>query len=261
MSLKQIVDVVDTIDQRKENKLTGIRTVDHMNTKTTKTTEKIAKLMERDLKEVMRKIVQMLSDGKTVDEVREKHKKDVGTVIATGIRESYMLGLHFIEKFAERTIRITPEHLLEIDSQIQTAITRFWDSVKDITRKDREEKPVKVFGAALFDTSLFTKLAAFLGKGSKSNAFLALNTSTVTTSKQVFRETALDDSITATGSIQIPKLIWITERDNRVCPICEPLDAKTWDIDQGSIPRPVQDTHIGCRCRLLPLEKGKVFNA
>lgn len=261
MSLAEIVEVVDKIDQKKESNLKGIRSVDHMNTKTTQTTMKISRLMERELKALLREIVQMLSDGKPLDEVREKHKKDVGTIIAGGIRESYMLGIQFIQKFAERSIRLTPEHLLEIDAQIQTAITRFWGSVEAGIRKDKEEEDVKVFGAAIFDGDLFTRLTAFLTNSSNSNAFLALNTGTLTTSRQVFKETALGDAITITGSIEIPKLIWITERDDRVCPICEPLDAQTWNIDEGNIPRPVQDTHIGCRCRLLPLEKGKVFNA
>ena len=40
---------------------------------------------------------------------------------------------------------------------------------------------------------------------------------------------------------------WHTAVDEKVCPICSPLDMQVFPIDGG--PRPVTDTHIQCRCR------------
>jgi len=259
VQIKQIVEVVDTIDKRKDSKLKPRKTVNHMNTKTTKTTMSIAALMERDLAGETRKIVEMLDKNKTILEIRDKLGNGIGSIIANGIRESYLLGLHFVEQFAERTVKITPTHLAEIDTQITEGINSFWNAIEKGVNENTEED-TQVFGAA-FDGELFTKLTKFLAQSSTSMNFLALNTSTLTTHRQVFQESALDGGVTVTGNIQIPKLVWITERDNRVCPICEPLDNQTWFIDEANIPRPVQDTHFGCRCRLLPLDKGKVFNA
>lgn len=44
---------------------------------------------------------------------------------------------------------------------------------------------------------------------------------------------------------------WMTVRDARVCPICDPLDRERFPVQGG--PRPVDDTHIGCRCNRLPV--------
>lgn len=42
-------------------------------------------------------------------------------------------------------------------------------------------------------------------------------------------------------------MIWITTRDNRVCPICREFDGKRYQVS-GKHPMPVEDTHPNCRC-------------
>lgn len=65
------------------------------------------------------------------------------------------------------------------------------------------------------------------------------------------------DKATAKAAIQafkdagVKKVKWITERDDRVCAKCEPLDGKVFDIDK--IP-PIPQ-HWRCRCRVIPVEK------
>lgn len=43
--------------------------------------------------------------------------------------------------------------------------------------------------------------------------------------------------------------IWVSERDNRVCPDCHQLDGRWFPLDELP-PKP----HWGCRCRLIPAE-------
>ena len=47
----------------------------------------------------------------------------------------------------------------------------------------------------------------------------------------------------------VKKVKWITEKDNRVCDICKPLDGKVFDIDKIIIP-----AHWRCRCRIEPVK-------
>ena len=60
------------------------------------------------------------------------------------------------------------------------------------------------------------------------------------------------DKATAKAALQafkdagVKKVKWITERDDRVCEKCEPLDGKVFDID--AVPQIPQ--HWRCRCRL-----------
>ena len=66
-------------------------------------------------------------------------------------------------------------------------------------------------------------------------------------------------------------LYWMSERDDRVCPICEALDGKIVTDDElffSTVPRKVgrrmsrtlngPPAHPRCRCRVLPTLNGKV---
>mgnify|MGYP001557962905 CR=1 FL=1 len=44
---------------------------------------------------------------------------------------------------------------------------------------------------------------------------------------------------------------WLTARDDRVCPICAPLDGRTWPLGQGERP----PRHPRCRCTSIPVRK------
>lgn len=46
-------------------------------------------------------------------------------------------------------------------------------------------------------------------------------------------------------------VMWVTEQDDRTCPICEPLHGTTYNIYDDFYPVPVEDTHSSCRCRLI----------
>lgn len=49
---------------------------------------------------------------------------------------------------------------------------------------------------------------------------------------------------------------WRTARDNNVCPQCRRLAGQTWPLtayETGDAPIPVKDTHLRCRCWLVPI--------
>lgn len=48
---------------------------------------------------------------------------------------------------------------------------------------------------------------------------------------------------------------WQTVKDERVCPVCRPLDGKQFPIDEG--PRP--PAHVRCRCSRLPVASDEVI--
>lgn len=55
--------------------------------------------------------------------------------------------------------------------------------------------------------------------------------------------------IRAFKDADIKKVMWMTERDERVCDECGPLDGEIFDIDKIP-PKP----HWGCRCVLIPVK-------
>ena len=61
---------------------------------------------------------------------------------------------------------------------------------------------------------------------------------------------------TATKSIKVKQaqvedvLVWMTQQDELVCPICEDLDGQQWTEDDPDLQEPPDDAHDNCRCYL-----------
>lgn len=51
---------------------------------------------------------------------------------------------------------------------------------------------------------------------------------------------------------------WVSERDGKVCPICQALDGQRWDVMDGTQKHPISDTHFGCRCEVLAFLKSEM---
>ena len=73
----------------------------------------------------------------------------------------------------------------------------------------------------------------------------------------IMQTTHYADKATAEAELQafkdagVKKVMWLTERDNRVCDICYPLDGKVFDINKT----PPIPQHYNCRCVLIPVAK------
>lgn len=235
-----------------------------MNTKTTKQAIQFSDNASIQLTKIAREISELLekTPNTTIEELKKKFGTEVGSIIASTVRESYLLGLHFMEQFAGQTVTLTPEATNEINLQIDEQIRRFWSQTQKIILEYNQKKNTPVFGAAgPADLSLFALFNSFYSKSAVSMSFLALDKGTTNTARQFFSEN-IPGIGNVSAQIVVPKFIWVSERDSRVCPICQNLDGRTWDVDDFSIPSPVIDTHFGCRCRKLPLDSGgKVYNA
>ena len=46
---------------------------------------------------------------------------------------------------------------------------------------------------------------------------------------------------------------WVTAQDERVCPQCKALEGRKWRLGDPNMLRPVADTHLNCRCTLVPV--------
>lgn len=111
-----------------KNRLQPISKVDHMNTRTTRNTNEIAETAERNLKRVLKDIVNFMDKNPrmTTREIRNIYKIPVGTEIAQLVRESYLGGHKFIEGFSQRSLELTPENVRKMNDLIKDAIDRFW---------------------------------------------------------------------------------------------------------------------------------------
>lgn len=64
---------------------------------------------------------------------------------------------------------------------------------------------------------------------------------------QYAEDITFDVTIQGYKDIGVKKVIWQTENDTRVCPVCQERDGRVFDIDK--VPN---KPHIGCRCWVKP---------
>ena len=68
--------------------------------------------------------------------------------------------------------------------------------------------------------------------------------------KQYAIEVVDEATVTALRDYGVEKVMWMTERDERVCDDCEPLDGKIFRLEE--LP---EKPHIRCRCWIVPYEE------
>lgn len=264
-SQNEIINIIRITDKVKN--LESKKTVDHMRSRTTTQTMKLVKNAEKQLLIIGAEIANILEKNPDIDidqQIRPKFKTRVGSIIANTIRESHLLGIHFIESSENQTVQLTQQMVQEMNQQIEDEINRYWNFIKTIQQKQLQKKfeeDTKVQGAA-FGFDMAGAFNGFTGGMSVSMGFSALGNSTIQAQTQAYQQQIQVGNleVRAQASIQAPKMLWVSERDGRVCPICQNLDGRSWSIDDASMPRPVTSTHFNCRCRLLPEKGGRAFN-
>jgi hypothetical protein len=286
--LSQLVAVqsVSAVRAVQALKLRSKNTVNHMNTNTTIQTQSAADQASLELKIIIEKINKDFSRGISFQDVRNIYKEKAGSIIAATIRTTFLLGHGFIEQYAGRTITLSLPMVQKMNTEIENTITAFWNQIEKLHNNDQVKQMTKIVGAA-GETPLITLLLNYAASLASSMSFRSLNVGTVSARQEQFRmdqfRTSISVSATRNGipvdtvpnsyrqadpsgrpsfAAAVPALLlWVSERDSKVCPICLNLDGRTFDANDPLIPYPITDTHFGCRCRLLPLQDGKAFNA
>lgn len=63
-------------------------------------------------------------------------------------------------------------------------------------------------------------------------------------------------SLKAYRDAGVKYVMWVTEKDERVCPVCRPLDGRVYPIEKAP-----EKQHWHCRCWLVPVTKrGKIIS-
>ena len=135
--IPEIVKIVEIIDERPENRLKPKTKVNHMNTRTTKQTIQITDAMNKELSKIGEEILKLVDKKIPFEKIKEKLKTQVGSIIASGIRESYLLGFHFIERLEQRTLELSEIYLNEINDEIKNQINNFWNSISRIIKSTK----------------------------------------------------------------------------------------------------------------------------
>lgn len=241
-----VIQSVQAVQKVNQDRLRPKTKINHLNTKTTKLTNEIAERTAKDLEKITLEIESFLTNH-PIYEARQKFKDQVGSIIASGVRDSFFAGFTFVEKFAQRTLKLNNLDIMNIE--IQKAIDSYWYNLEKTHQKTNRI----IVGAA--GDSIFSAMLSFISTLAVGLSFSALGKGTVT----AMRET-IPLSFSVSISEETPQMMWISERDSSVCPVCLNIDGRVWNANDSTILYPVEDSHFGCRCRLMPFSKDKVFN-
>jgi len=123
---------------------------------------------------------------------------------------------------------------------------RFWGTVN--------AAEVREFGISLLGNFIKSMVSDLVTKSTNNAALNTMN-----------QQSRLAQSVLSTNKIKGTltdleeiRLEFTTRKDERVCPICSPLDGKQFTFDDPS--KPDIPVHHNCRCRYLEVKKGKAVS-
>jgi hypothetical protein len=181
----------------------------------------------------------IFSENEAIEISRMKYGKRITRLYQELEQKTYLLSLDFLEKSSGIYPLINSIDIEVIKKRSLDNAERFWSLLS------KRELQVK--------TEAFTlaSILNYIAVGLSAIVFSSLQSHTVNRNK--IRDSNLnfsDDSPERTNPF---KMMWLTEDDSKVCPICFPLHGRVFE-GHDEIPRIPQDTHPNCRCRVVPVD-------
>lgn len=200
-------------------------------TKTSKRADRIQARLERKITDYL-DLFKRLIGKKAYYEIKQQYQKEIHDLLRYGIEDAYFEGLEYSDKALGQRQPITVKDIQRIDQMVQNAENRFWGLVS-------KTEPIKEFSFTFFISAISTLISDIITK--------SLNTATLANLEPI-------SPIDYQSSVQV---MFVTRQDEKVCPICEPLNNNVYDINDSSKPEIPDDTHPNCRCRYVVYQDGK----
>ena len=255
----EIIKILKVLTDKKAKRKAKLRpkeTINHFHTKTTQETIRISDDAVAELKKIAKRIESDIQNGVSYKKIKETYKDEIGTIVASAIREIYLLGLKYVEGYYEKSIELTPEVIKKMNEYIQKTIDNIWSSIEIFYYRANEEKngiEIKILSKNAYDEFNFLLTL--------TNFFqILISVSTQESLNNATAEITISISV-KTPFLPPPDLLFVSERDSKVCPICLNYDGRQYNIEDYDRPRIPRDTHPNCRCRYMLMSGGQAYNA
>jgi len=223
-------------------------------TKTSQEARKIEDQLASDLKKEYKKIMND-SDTKEFGVLQRKYGPEVEKVIRAAVQKLYLIGSDYTTKALDTTAFITTRDLDNIKKQVKSGTDAFWRRIFNaIHKKEFTIIPKVQMAAASSSASSVSSIddeEPSLPDPDTETTALATILATMTLALSTLAKL---DQLPAEEMIK-RKLVWVTEGDTSVCPICSGLQGQEWDEGDRDMPLPGPEpeggTHHNCRCRLM----------
>lgn len=195
------------------------------------------------LNEIVTAIVQ--EDSSDISLLKRQYETEVEHVIRAAAHNAYSVGVNYVGGIKKRPhhMFITGTDITNIKKITAEYVEMFWrrvgavlhqkDTVQNIIKSSRFSTRSK-----LSLTNLISSLAAKIITKSIASATIV----------KVNALRTVPPSIKQAQEVDI--LVWHTQHDEKVCPLCSSLDGMEWHSDDPNMLVPPDDTHDNCRCSL-----------
>ena len=219
-------------------------------TKTSQEARKVEDQLAKDLEKEYKKVMADPSNAKDIGLLQRKYGPEVEKVIRGAVQKLYLIGSDYVTKTLDTTAFITTRDLDNIKKQVGIASDAFWKRISNAIHKSQFTiipKTAQVGDPTVEDAFGLSEDAPPESDPAADTAFLA---TLIATSILALSTLTKLDQLPA-GEVK-RKLVWVTEQDAKVCPICMGLQGQEWDEGDSNLPIPGPDSsHYNCRCRLM----------
>ena len=187
-----------------------------------------------------------------IGSIKQRFNRKVNDATRSAIALVYAAGVTYVNNKLKTDPYLTTTDIINQAQETDRAVTSFWKRIQaDADRTIQQEDALIVEPKPALNTvSVLNGIAAFA-----TTAALALATTSKV--KQIIQPLtqSTEDGQVLEFDIgfeikKIPQLKWITQHDEKVCPICRELDGQMWQQDDPDLQQPPDDAHNNCRCYL-----------
>ena len=209
--------------------------------------QKLESMIGSELKPLL---VKYAKSTATIDDLRDRNGPLIYNKLVQGAQAAYMEGQQYAQEQLKTKLPpiLTNTDINKIQDTARQTEEAFWSGVTKLrdgvkkemdTRAGKDSK--KLIGAFGWDQVFAFQLANNYAYGLQTMiGTTAVNLGTISASNQI---TGTPDAK------QEVREIWTTWKDDKVCPLCRPLEGSEINEDLGDKPPP---RHPRCRCRLVP---------
>jgi hypothetical protein len=253
MSQAPIIQFLKDLDAA-EAAVAALQRINIANTKTNRTIRELEDEFNRKISSLFNKI---LDDHKKsflpFVALKGKYGNEVKALIRSGIQRVYQAGAEYSARvMKEKNVFLSRNNLDSISKMTDDTNDFFWRQVNQhIDSYDSQQMRDQLGFAITPERALTVAVSTALIFNAMSTVPLAI------ASMEKYNELVLAGG---GGGLPDARIVYWTENDERVCPICAPLHGTEYDVGDPFIPIPVQDTHPRCRCRLLLKSGDEVYS-
>ncbi|HTH21912.1 MAG TPA: phage minor head protein [Nitrososphaeraceae archaeon] len=259
--IKSALNYLDILDlgATEDSPLAIAADVSRINVHLTKT-NRGARLIQEQLQIDLKKIInKMLRDYKQAggfidsETIKQKYEDEVTALIRVAVQQSYIMGVNYVGKALKvKSLYLTGTDIERIKSETERITAVFFRNAQEYLKQWQMTERMKLmpigFGGLFGDIA--KSLEGIVKVISSIATFSIANKATTSKLSQI-PKTATVDPITSVATITKRILVFVTKKDEKVCPICQRYEGVEYEEDDPFIVNPVDDTHPNCRCRLL----------